>query len=497
MLTDLNKISNKFLFQPGAWLLALILIVSITSVLTQSFLPFAAIPVLLLIYLTILDIKVIYFLLFLLIPVSTEMDLPGGIGIDFPDELLMLGLFLVFIIWAAHRFFQWDMKPLLHPVSIILLAHYCWIAVTAFTGVDTVIGIKFLLSKSWYIVVFYLMALYLLASRDDFRTIFKVFFGALVLTYLIIIYRHGVEHDFSFAGVNFVVGPFYRNHVTYGAIGAVFLPFLIYLIHSGKKSGVWYYTYLLGAVVLLIGINLSYTRAAIGAIILALGFIAIMKYKLTKWAILASCLIAILFVSNLLRENNYLNLAPRYEKAISHTTFDDLLDATYKLEDISTMERVYRWVAGFHMVGNKPILGYGPNNFYSSYKSHTINKFRTYVSDNPERSGIHNYYLMVAVEQGIPGFLIFIALIFAVLIYAEKVFHMSTDKDDKALVLAAASSFFIVLILLLMNDLIETDKIGALFFLSMAIIVRVHIKYVKTNPDNSQNYVETSDSAIN
>jgi len=477
---------KNYSLQPLHILLAGIVVSSVLVVIFQSILPLAIIPLILLVFAAVIEVKWIYYLMFLLIPLSTEMDLPGGISIDFPDELFMLALMFIFIFWAAQRFFQWDIKPLLHPISLLLLAHYCWTFVAAIQAEDTIISIKFFLSKTWFIIVFYLMAFYLLTTNKNYKVIFTLFFWALLFTVLVITYRHWVEQDFSFSGVNFVVGPFYRNHVTYGAIGAVFLPFLFWLIKIRKHKDALYYTYIAGFIIIFIGMNLSYTRAAIGAAILAVGFGFIIHYKLTKPVLLTGMIISTLFVANLLRNDNYLNLAPQYEKTITHETFNNLLDATYKLEDISTMERVYRWVAGFHMVQQKPFLGYGPGNFHNEYKSHTINKFRTFVSDNKDQSGVHNYFLMLAVEQGIPGMIIFLVLVLAIFIYAEKIYHLCTDAEDRWLTLAAILSFFIIIVMQLMNDLIETDKIGSIFFICIAIIVRTHQKYlpVKIKPVN-------------
>jgi O-antigen ligase len=39
-----------------------------------------------------------------------------------------------------------------------------------------------------------------------------------------------------------------------------------------------------------------------------------------------------------------------------------------------------------------------------------VKSFRTYVSDNPEKSTTHNYFLLQLAEQGIPGFLLFAIL---------------------------------------------------------------------------------------
>jgi hypothetical protein len=49
-------------------------------------LPFLALGA----YLTILDFRIVFFFLLAAIPLSTELMLPGGFGLDFPDEPLML-----------------------------------------------------------------------------------------------------------------------------------------------------------------------------------------------------------------------------------------------------------------------------------------------------------------------------------------------------------------------------------------------------------------------
>jgi O-antigen ligase len=55
-------------------------------------------------------------------------------------------------------------------------------------------------------------------------------------------------------------------------------------------------------------------------------------------------------------------------------------------------------------------LGHGPGNFYPTYKKYTVTEFSTYLSDNDEKSTVHNYFLLLLVEQGIIGLAIFLAL---------------------------------------------------------------------------------------
>ena len=136
------------------------------------------------------------------------------------------------------------------------------------------------------------------------------------------------------------------------------------------------------------------------------------------------------------------------------------------------MERVYRWVAGYNMIKERPFLGFGPSNFYVFYRSFTVEAFTTYVSDNEDRSGIHNYYLMLLVEQGFLGLLIFIGLIFYAFYTGQKLYAYIDDVFERRLILAALGSLCITLIISLMNDMLETDKVGTLFLFSLALLVR-------------------------
>ena len=145
------------------------------------------------------------------------------------------------------------------------------------------------------------------------------------------------------------------------------------------------------------------------------------------------------------------------------------------MEDASSMERFYRWIAAAFMFNEKPIYGYGPGNFYPFYKSYTVTSFETYLSDNDERSTVHNYFLLMLVEQGLMGLLIFIALTIAVFVYGERIYHQMNRAGDKRLVMAVLISISMIYINLLFSDLVETDKIGSFFFINLALLINLDI----------------------
>lgn len=429
---------------------------------------------LLILWWTLVDFHRIFFLMLACIPISTEMDLPGGFGTDFPSEPLMWLLTLASVIWFIQHWRSLDGRYFRHPITLALFIHLAWMAVSVAASEDFVVSFKFLLAKGWYIIVFYFLAGRVLDGAWAWKHLLWWFFVPLLITVLVILVRHAPT-GFSFKTVNFVMGPFYRNHVMYACLLAIFLPFVWYGTWWYRRWSIAWWLLVAGILVFIVGINFAYTRAAYVALVAAIGIRWLVRLRLMKATLTAFVLLIALFVSWLGARGNWLEFAPDYQKTVTHTRFDNLLEATTKLEDISTMERVYRWVAASAMLQEKPVLGFGPGNFYFFYKNYTVSSFKTYVSDNPERSGMHNYYLMTAVEQGIPGVAIFIGFCFFVILRGEKVYHQTHDPVRRRMLLAALLCFVLIDLLMLMNDFVETDKIGSFFFMCAAMLVNIDL----------------------
>lgn len=461
--------------QPLLWFGVLTLLAILGAIISESYYLAALPAAVLLIVWSIADYRKVFYLLLFSIPLSTELLLPNGFGTDLPTEPLMIGLMGIFIIQLAKRpnFISSDFFR--HPISFLVLLHLAWILLTTFFSDDLLISVKYLLAKVWYIVVFYWLAGQLLNSKKALKTAFWCVVIPLLLTLVVINIRHAA-YGFTFDTIFRVLDPFYRNHVAYACIMAVVFPFVFFAIQWYKHRPTIRYFLIAASLFMLVSIYLSYTRAAYLALAFSVVLYVIMRWQKTLYALLLAVAVSVIAIVQLAHQNAYLEYAPDYDKTISHTDFDDLLAATYQLEDISLMERFYRWVGGFYMVEAQPILGFGPGNFYNFYQAYTVNSFRTYVSENPEKSGIHNYYLMTAVEQGIPGLLIFLLLCAVTLLLAERAYHQCVHPLRRSFIMTTTLSFAIILIVLIINDLIETDKIGTLFFLQLALLVNFDLQ---------------------
>ncbi len=467
---------------------AAIVVLSLFSAAASGYYVLAGLPALVLFaWFCLLDFRKIYYLLLFCLPLSTEVYLPGGLGTDLPTEPIMVVLMLVLGAFVLQRKDGTGIERrfFMHPITLLLMAHVGWIFATTLSSEMFLVSLKFSLAKTWYITVFFFLSGYLIRTEREVKILFWIVFSSLMFTVLVTMVRHSA-YGFSFRDIHRVLHPFQRNHVNYAATLALFFPILFFAISWYRRfSRLWWFLSL-SAVFMLAAIYLSYTRAAYISLLLAAGAYVVVHLRLMRYILMAGALAVVLVISSLAINNRYLDYAPNYDRTVTHYNFDNLLEATYKMEDISTMERVYRWVAGSHMTATHPYMGFGPGNFVNFYKPYAVTSFQTYVSDNKEQSGIHSYFLMTLVEQGWPGLLLLVALLFYTLIKGETIYHQTSDPARRRLVLMALLCLVVIDSFLLINDMIETDKVGSFFFIFMAILVNLDLANRKEELDGKR-----------
>ncbi len=423
-------------------------------------------------YWTVVDLKKVFWLLLFSVPLSVEIPISTSLATDLPTEPLMVLLMGVSFIWFLKNGLTLNTKFLKHPLSILVLLHIGWAMVCTIGSENFIVSLKWTLAKFWYIISFYFLVGLFVKEKKDFK--YLVWIIALPLSFALIQFfiRFGML-GFAFDKVNKVTWPFFRNHVNYAAILAVFLPFVWFARFWYKKGSFNRRVLFSIALLMLLGVYLSYTRTAYGAVFIAMGTYFIVRWKLIRAALVITTIAVLFVMTHLYTNDTYLDYAPTFEKAITHTNFNNLLSATSKGEDISTMERVYRWVGGIFMFKENPVLGFGPGNFYNFYQEHALNAFKTYVSNNPDRSSIHCYFLLMLCEQGLFGLLFFLGLAIYSLILGERIYHRTSDPFYQHAAMAVVLSLVVINSFLLINDMMETDKVGSFFFIGLALLVRL------------------------
>jgi O-antigen ligase len=440
-------------------------------------LPFIALPV----YLGIADFRKLYFLLLFCLPLAIEFDVSESLGTDLPSEPLMVGLMLVVFAYVFKHIRRLDFSFFRNALMLMLVIHFLWIVLATFTSLVPVLSVKFLLAKTWYIAAFCVATALVIKSEKDLKTAFWCILLPLLFTVVFSLVRHA-QLGFAFSMINHTLQPFFRNHVNYAAMLSMMVPF-VFFARYWYKEGTGIRRFLnFSFVLMLVAVYFSYTRACYLALF-AMPFVYLaVKWRLMKVVVPAAIMAVMAVVLFITQENYYLKYAPT-TNTVSQHELSDLIDATFKAEDVSSMERVYRWIAAVHMGNERPITGFGPNGFVSHYKDYTVFIFETWISDNEEQSGVHNYFLMLLVEQGVPGLLIFIGLLVAFFIYGEKLYARNRHHSNGKMIMAVLLSMSAMVVNLVFSDMVEADKTGSLFFINIALLVLLGRNYKTLIPE--------------
>ena len=455
------------------WAFAILTILSATlAVVLYEPLPLVAPGLVLAGLFSLNSIRQLYYLFFFLLPFSIEFQI-GSFGTDLPSEPMMVGLMGLGLLLLIKKSKETYAALWTHPITLVFILHLAWIGVTVLTSTYPIVSLKYLLAKCWYVFPFFFLPQLILSEEKQYRRLFQILSISMFAAIIFVLIRHSAS-GFSFDQSSKVLRPIFRNHVNYALMLIAFLP---YYWHILRTSFTKYKVIGWGLMALLIvAIYFSYTRAAQISVVLVVVYYWVVRLRQTVLCVGLALVMLIGLGTYLSWDAKYLEYAPTFENTIAHKKFDNLVEATAKFEDVSTVERFYRWVAGGYMIKEKPLMGFGPATFYNNYTSYTVTSYTTYVSDNPEKSGIHNNYLMVAVEQGMIGLLIMLLVAILPLLYAERTYHLLTDAYEKGLVMAAAMSYFVIDVTILINDMLEADKVGPLYFLSAAIILWYSVK---------------------
>jgi O-antigen ligase len=398
------------------------------------------------------------------IPWSMEVQLTPSLGTDFPDEPLMWLTTLVIVVMMFQS--PQRMAELIsHPIMIWIALLWCWACISTMATSGGWLSVKYLLAKLWFIVPFTCGSYLLLDGADTRRKAFTVIAIPMIILAGVTLFRHAFT-GFSFAEVSNVCAPYFRNHVNYGALLVCTLP-MVWMLHRVTRNPWW----IVGLVILLIALYFSYSRGAWLALPVGVLAVWFMRKRLLVYVMVFVVLVVTAVSIWLIQDNQYLRYRPDYSSTIYHAALGDHIEATYAMKDLSTAERFYRWIAGWRMAEAHPLTGVGPNHFYPAYRSYTVAAYRTYVSSNPERSTVHNYFLLLLSEQGFPALILFVVLLFTMFAYAQNAYHRSTNTEDRFLLQALTAMLAMVVILISLSDLIEADKIGSLFYIIAGLLI--------------------------
>jgi O-antigen ligase len=273
---------------------------------------------------------------------------------------------------------------------------------------------------------------------------------------------------------NFVCNPFYKDHTSYGAALAMYIPFLLMFSFGRFVTRKEKIIAIIVLVILLTGFVLSYTRAAWLSLIGAAVIYIIVKLKI-RFKPLFITFITVLVLFFTFQNQIFMSLEQNSEQSSADfkTHISSMLNIT---SDASNLERINRWNCAIQMFEEKPVFGYGPGTYMFKYAPFQINANKTIISTNSADGGnAHSEYLGPLSESGVLGMLTFLLIIGTVIYTAVHTYMRVTDRRLKSFVLASFIALVTYYIHGFLNNFLDTDKLSVPFWGFTAMIVSIDI----------------------
>ncbi len=422
------------------------------------------------------DLKLLFLISIFFTPFSlllTEFVPNAPVDISIPAEPIFAAFLLIFLLkFSVGKTI--DKKIIKHPVSIAISVNLFWIFITSISSTMPVVSFKFLLSRLWFVVPLYFLAVYFFKDKN----FIKKFIWAYIIAFTFIIFYALFNHIsvglFVKKIAQGVMKPFYNDHTSYGAVLAMFIPVLAGWLFIKKQNKSFEIINFFLVALFLFALTFSYSRAAWISIIVVLVLFIIIKLKLNRYILIFSgiTLIALFFMFQF----QILDSMKKNRQDSSGDLEKHVSSVTNIATDASNLERINRWNSAFKMFEERPIFGFGPGTYMFQYAPYQMSYDRTIIStDFGDVGNAHSEYIGPLAESGFLGTLTFLAIIVLTIVTGIKVYYRAEDKSMKILVISLLMGLITYYIHGFLNDFLNTDKASVPFWGFTAIIVAVDL----------------------
>lgn len=412
-----------------------------------------------------------------------EMDL-GGIGVALPTEPLMVCIMALFLLKLGLERDVLDPRVWRHPVTAVIIAQLAWMAFCIIPSTMPLVSIKYLAARMWFVCTMYFVATRVFQDARTMQRFAWLYMAGLVIVIGYTLIRHA-GFRFEHEPAHWVMEPFFKDHTSYGAIIAFFLPFAVTAIGMPGASAPRRAMAILFFLVLLLGMIFSYTRAAWVGVVAALGVLLVLKLRIPGWVVVAVTLLA---GGAYLVNRDQITIALERNRDESS---DDLAKHVSSISNISSdasnLERINRWNSALRMFEEKPWTGWGPGTYMFQYAPFQAAADRTIISTNFGLGGnAHSEFLGPLSEQGLPGALIVAALIAVTSWTAIRLWNRMPKGADRRMVGAAFFGLITYYVHGTLNNFLDLDKASVPFWGFTAMIVVMDLKYPEVRQEPVQ-----------
>lgn len=435
---------------------------------------FMAIPiVVLVIAVAFFRLDMLYFIIVFFTPLSVRLkQFVSGLDFDLnlPSEPLLILVMGIFLLKYLKNGSNIKRRLLWHPVSVAILLNLVWIGITALTSTMPLVSIKFFIARIWFLITFYFLAAMVFENYINIkRFVWISVIPVIIVIFYTLIRLQGYGWQDQVAA-HFVMGPFYRDHTSYGAVLAMFFPLMAGFVinkSESQENRIWAGVVL---AIITIAIIFSYTRASWLSILGAVGVLVVVLLKIDfKFILLVTMAAGYLLWANWSNINMKLE---RNEQDSSSDLTEHVQSISNVSSDPSNVERINRWNSAIRMFKEKPIFGWGPGTYMFQYAPFQRPDEKTIISTNSgNRGNAHSEYLGPLSESGLPGTLTFLLIIITTIVTGLRVYFRSPNYEVKLLSLSMLLGLITYYLHGFLNNFLDQDKASAPFWGFTAAIV--------------------------
>lgn len=440
------------------------------------FFEYNAIPFILIVgYYAIYNLQSLLFLLAFVTPLSVtlkELGYYGSVNLSLPAEPLMAGLMLLYFL---HKIYtnQYDRRINAHPLTIIIYVQLFWIFVTMLASEDIVISLKFLVSRCWFLFSCYFLANYLFKNKGNIVPFLSAYIASLAIVCLYTIFTHS-KYGFDHKSADWVMSPFYNDHTAYGAALAMFIPVIVAFLFMSNINRFNKMLYLFVLILFAVAITLSYARAAWLGVAVALAVYVTLLLKFNF-----KVLITVLFTIGVLMfsfQDDILIALGRNNTDAEEGFLNNIESVSNISTDASNLERLNRWSCAVRMWQDMPVFGWGPGTYMFMYAPYQLSSQKTVISTNFGTNGnAHSEYLGPLAEEGLPGLLIVLVLLFYTFNFGYRLHKEIKDRNMRILGTGVFLGLVTYFIHGFINNFLDTDKLSLPFWSFLSIMLCIDI----------------------
>lgn len=412
------------------------------------------------IYIAVFHTELTFLLLFLLTPLSVNIEeFTDSVGLFIPTEPLLFGLMILLLaqhIRSGSVFPQFVWK---NQITYAIGFYLFWVFFTSITSEHPLVSFKFLLARLWFIIPVLLYGSRVFLNERNIRIFIWLFTVGMVIVMIYTVLLHAT-YRFGEKESHWVMWPFFKDHTIYGAMVAFLVPLLFGLYFSKKHPPLVQAVLLSFMVINLVALYFSYTRAAWLSIVAALGVWLLIHFRI-RFSFLAGVTVA----AGLIIFFSWTSIEQSLSKNKSEHTTEDfgkrLESAANVTTDASNLERINRWSCAIEMFKERPVLGFGPGTYAFEYARFQKPENLTIISTNFGDGGnAHSEYLGPLAEMGFMGLVAMLLIIIAIFYKGITLYNRwpSERRELKVMILSMNLALVTYFVHGVLNNYLDTDK---------------------------------------